>query len=119
MEEKKIKALCNICVLIILASFFMCAFANDRQSVYNAFLLMAIGAAGAIVFGHILEKIRPLPFRDWNKEDLKESVYMYQSQYPFIVYMWHNDSSIKELIEFLDDAPDPELLLNPKEARRV
>lgn len=112
MEEKKIKAACNLCVLIIVIGILMCVLADSRHDVYNAFLLMAIGAAGSIIFGYVWENIRPLPLRDWSREDIEEAKYMYRGEYPFRIYLLHNGSSMEELVGFLDDTPDPELLLN-------
>lgn len=108
--EKKIKAVCNICVLLVLAGMGMVAMANNSQDVMNAFTLMGIGAAGGIVFGHILEKLEQQSYRkvlEEDKEYARQVEYWKHPLYSFVTFLNDNGCTLQELIEMIDEAPNP------------
>ena len=91
----------------------MCCFSKNQQDVINAFIMMGIGAVGCMVFGIILEHIAPPPYKKIMDREYEKKIAQGNSpEYSFITYLQDNASSMKELLEEIDDAPNPSLLFD-------
>ena len=119
MKEKKmiqrVKAVCNVCILVVIVGIMMCIFSNDQQGAISAFLIMGIGAGGCLVFGIILEQIEPAPYKkimEEEREYAKQVASGNRPEYSFISYLQDNGSSMEELLAEIDNVTDPGLLFN-------
>lgn len=113
-RARRLKAACNICVLIIMIGMVMCLIADAPQDVGTAFIVMEAGAIGGIVFGHFLDKLESPLYASVIKEKTPkiEIGHKCLPEYSFIQYLQDNASSLQELLKYIDEAPDPRLVFD-------
>lgn len=120
MKEEFVQAGCNLSAVIVIIGIALCTCANTRTGVIAAFAIIAVGILGGIIFAAVMETINPLPRKEnvhpiWEKqdqEDLRNGKfdYIYNPEYPFLVYLFDNDTTLSEMINLIDADSHPKEL---------
>ena len=86
MKEEKLRAICNICIILFLLGLILICFIHTPALIKAAFLLMAIACGVGFVCGTILDRLqrsgrkakrRLEAIKEQDEKDIRSGKYLY------------------------------------------
>lgn len=118
MMEEILRAICNVCVILIIMGLMLISFVHTPESITAGFAVIAVACGIGFICGGLLDNLlrparagkrRQMEINEQDEKDIKTGrfEYIYHPEYSFLQYLADNDTDLTELLKIMDDPAYP------------